>query len=243
MDNAYVRRNYPTVNVKWNQNAAILSGDAMLILAYQLISKAPFDTLPQILSLFNQTALQVCEGQQLDMNFETTLFVSVEDYLKMIHHKTAVLIAASLATGGITAKTDGKNIDTLYQFGLNIGMAFQLQDDYLDAFADNHQFGKSIGGDILANKKTYLMLSALQSSDRDLVEELKMWIKKKDFKPDEKIDTVKRIYKKLDIPEKTRNLIQEYFSSGLKFFQRIDAKEPGKEELFKLVSQIMEREH
>jgi len=243
MDNARVRRNYPTVNVKWNQNAAILSGDAMMILAYQLISKTPINILPKVLDLFNQTALEVCEGQQLDMNFEKCLDISVEEYLEMIRLKTAVLIAASLATGGITAMADSKDIEYLYRFGLNIGMAFQLQDDYLDVFANNHQFGKSLGGDIVANKKTFLMLKALQSSDKNLVHELETWITRENFNPDEKIESVKIIYEELNIPEKTRQLIETYFTSGFEFFQRIHVSDERKVELCKFVTQIMKREH
>ncbi len=243
MDNAKFRRNSPTVHIKWNRNTAILSGDAMLILAYQLISKTQTEVLPQVFELFNQTALEVCEGQQLDMNFEKMANVSVDEYLEMIRLKTAVLIAASVATGGITAQAYQTDIDNLYQFGLNIGMAFQIQDDYLDVFAENYQFGKSIGADIIANKKTFLLLSALQTEDKKLVNELTNWINRKEFDANDKIRAIKGIYEELDIPTKTKQLIYNYFSSALVYLEKINVADKRKISLIQFITQIMEREH
>lgn len=243
MDNAPMRRNAETVHIKWNENTAILSGDAMLILAYQLISNTKPEVLKKVLHLFNQTALEVCEGQQLDMNFEKITDVSVENYLEMIRLKTAVLIAASLATGAITANASAKDIDNLYQFGLNIGIAFQLQDDYLDIFANNDRFGKTIGGDITANKKTYLILSALQHNDPALVNQLRYWIHKEEAYPDKKIAAVKSIYEKMYLPSKTKKMAYRYFKKGLSFLTKINSNSSSKEPLSQFVTQLMEREH
>ncbi len=243
MDKATVRRNSPTVHIKWDENAAILSGDAMLILAYQLISRTQPEVLQQVFRLFNKTALEVCEGQQLDMNFENKSNVSVEDYMEMIRLKTAVLIAASIAMGGITANAHSSDIDNLYQFGLNIGMAFQLQDDYLDVFASNRRFGKAIGGDIISNKKTFLMISALHSPDTKLVAELRSWINRLKADQDEKIKAVKKIYETLQIPTKTNALVKKYFSSGLRYLNEVSADKKRKTPLIEFVTQIMERDH
>jgi geranylgeranyl diphosphate synthase type II len=166
MDNAPLRRGKPTVFKKWDSNIAILSGDTMFALAYKQVirTKSPF--LKKILDVFTQTAVEVCEGQQMDLNFESVDNVSIEEYLNMIRLKTAVLIGASLKIGALIAGADKKNTDIIYKFGENIGMAFQLQDDYLDAFGDEKQFGKKTGGDIIENKKTYLYLKACEISDK-----------------------------------------------------------------------------
>ena len=243
MDNAKMRRNSPTVHIKWNMNTAILSGDAMLILAYKLISQTQNDVLPQVFNLFNRTALQVCEGQQLDMNFEKLTSVPENDYLDMIRLKTAVLIAASAAIGGIIAKASSNDIENLYQFGFNIGTAFQLQDDYLDVFAENEQFGKNIGGDIVSNKKTFLLINALQSNDAESVEQITYWVNQKNFDPDEKIAAVTKIYEKLDIRLKTRALYQKYFSDGLNYLSKVQAVEKRKEPLIQFITSITDREH
>jgi len=170
MDKADLRRNQQTVHKKWNENVAILSGDTMSIKAYELLSKIPAEFLSEVLQAFNKTALQVCEGQQLDMNFESRLDVSVEEYLEMIRLKTSVLIAVSLKIGAIMAGALRNDVHKLYDFGLNLGLAFQLQDDYLDAYGDVQAFGKKIGGDIVANKKTFLLIKALETSDKETSE-------------------------------------------------------------------------
>lgn len=243
MDNASMRRNFDTVHVKWNKNVAILSGDAMLILAFQLMTKTRQEAVPQVLSLFNRTALEVCEGQQYDMNFETKSEVRVGEYLEMIRLKTAVLLAASLATGGIIAGAGPKEYEALYNLGINIGIAFQLQDDYLDVFAEDDKFGKSIGNDILANKKTFLLLSALQSDKMDIIAELKDWLSRKKYNADEKIQAFKRIYEKLKIGEKTLNLSQEYFAKGINFLSQVNVPEKNKKEITNLINLLIKREH
>ncbi len=243
MDKAVKRRNHDSVHVKWNENVAILSGDAMMILAYKLMSKTSKGVLPQILDLFSKTALEVCEGQQYDMNFEKQAAVTVQQYLEMIRLKTAVLIAASLAIGAITGKASDEEVEKLYQFGLNIGIAFQLQDDYLDVYAKTEKFGKNIGSDILSNKKTYLLISALNSRNPNLVEELKRWISEKKFNPDEKITAVKSIYGKLNIGKATEEAAKQYFSQGLEYFEKIKIPDAKKIELRSFVEKMIAREY
>ena len=199
MDNADVRRNNPTVHKKWNENAAILSGDAMLVKAYQFVSKCNSDKLPEVFNLFNELALGVCEGQQYDIDFEERMDVTVDEYLEMIRLKTAILLAGSLKTGAIIANASKKEAELIYQYGLNIGLAFQLQDDYLDSFGDQDTFGKKIGGDIVANKKTFLLLTALGTAKVEQAQKLNNWITKSDFNQDEKIAAVKDIYQELEV--------------------------------------------
>lgn len=242
MDNALTRRNKETVHIKWNRNTAILSGDAMMIMAYETLSKTNPVVFPRIFALFNRTALEVCEGQQYDMEFENRPEVTIEEYIEMIRLKTAVLIAASMSVGAISAQTTAIEIDYMYQFGLNIGLAFQLQDDYLDVFASSDEFGKLIGGDIVANKKTFLMISALNSSNLQLVKELQTWIAEKEFESKEKIEAVTEIYTKLELGEKTKLLADEYFNRGLDFLEKVDASKSLKTELIHFVFKLMKRE-
>ncbi len=243
MDKASRRRNHDTVHVKWNENVAILSGDAMMILAYQLISKTSANVLPQIFALFNKTALEVCEGQQYDMNFEKQSAASVQEYLDMIRLKTAVLIAASLAVGAITGKASEEDIENMYLFGLNIGIGFQLQDDYLDVYGKTEKFGKNIGADILSNKKTYLLISALNSQEFYLVEQLKQWIAEKHFQPDEKVNAIRSIYDQLNIGDITEQTAKQYFTDGLKYFQQVDIPEARKTNLRDIVEKMLKREY
>ena len=196
MDNADIRRNWPTVHKKWSENTAILSGDAMMIEAYKLIAQTNPQYLSAVLNIFNQTALEVCEGQQYDMDFETRLDVSEAEYLEMIRLKTSVLIAGSLQIGAILADAPDEDIQNIYEFGVNLGLAFQLQDDYLDSFGDVAVFGKKIGNDILSNKKTFLLINALRTSDKDTHNQLITLIENQDFNPQEKINAVLKIYKK-----------------------------------------------
>ena len=242
MDKAPIRRNNDTVHVKWNENAAILSGDAMIILAYKLILKTRSDAREKVLETFNDTALQVCEGQQLDMNFEGRTDVSVDEYLEMIRLKTAVLIAASLKIGAIAAGAGSSETDSLYDLGINIGIAFQLQDDYLDVYAATEKFGKSIGGDILANKKTFLLISALNSGDQRLVEKLKYWLDKRSFDPMEKIKAVTVIFNELQVDKTTHELVDQYFARGMDILNALPVRESRKTELKKVISKTMKRE-
>ncbi|MCS7005721.1 MAG: polyprenyl synthetase family protein [Cytophagales bacterium] len=211
MDNASLRRGKPTVHQKWNTNIAILSGDVMLVRAYDLLLHAPTDKLPRILQRFNATATGVCEGQQWDMNYETRESVSVEEYINMIQLKTAILLGFSLELGAILADAPEEDIALLYEFGVLIGIGFQLKDDLLDVYGDSQKFGKNIGGDIVSNKKTYLLILALQEARGELLERLKYWLSVTDFDKEQKIKEVTQIYDALCIKQKTNLLIQSYF--------------------------------
>lgn len=243
MDEATVRRNSLTVHKKYNKNIAILSGDAMSIMAYNYLQKSDTENLGSMVNLFSQTALEVCEGQQLDMDFETRMNVSIPEYLNMIRLKTAVLLACSLKIGALAADAPKRIADLLYVFGLNLGIAFQLQDDLLDVFADQKKFGKKIGGDILSNKKTFLLLKALELSDHKTKEELLGWIDKTDFDPDEKIQAVRTIYTNLNINSITTNGIEDFYQSAINTLNEIDLPKETKDELLQLAHMIMDRDH
>jgi geranylgeranyl diphosphate synthase type II len=243
MDQADVRRNSPTVHKKYNPNIAILSGDAMSIMAYNYLLRSESLNRASMFELFSQTALEVCEGQQLDMDYETRTDVSIEEYLKMIRLKTAVLLACSLKMGVLAANGKNEIADLLYSFGINLGIAFQLQDDLLDVFADQKKFGKKIGNDIVSNKKTFLLLKALELADKDTKAELLGWINKKEFNAEEKIQSVKDIYNKLDIRNITTTSIENYYQSALKTVDEMDLPAPAKAELRGLALMIMQRDH
>lgn len=210
MDDAPLRRGKDTVHEKWDVNTAILSGDAMLILAYQLLESYEGTVYKNLMQLFNKTSLEVCEGQQYDMDFETRDHVSVEEYIKMIGLKTSVLVAAALQMGAIVADAPKEDAKKLYEFGLNLGIAFQLQDDYLDAFGDAATFGKQIGGDIMENKKTYLYIQALKNSDLETKKELLGWYEQELTDNTEKVTRVKEIFKAVGSDRLTREAIQNY---------------------------------
>ena len=214
MDAADMRRNQPTVHKKWNANAAILSGDAMLIVAYQLIGKTMPELLKPVLDLFTQTALEICGGQQYDMEFESRLDVTEEEYMEMIRLKTAVLLACALKMGALLGGAPASDAERLYAFGIYIGLAFQLQDDLLDVYGDPHTFGKHIGGDILCNKKTFLLINALNLSDTTQREELMGWIKRKDFDAQEKIRAVTHIYNVLGLKALTEAHIETLYEQA-----------------------------
>ena len=201
MDNSSLRRKKPTVHAKWNSNVAILSGDAMSIIAYEYITRERKNNFFEIIDVFNKTALQVCDGQQYDMDFETEKLVSKSDYLKMIELKTAVLIAASLKIGALIGGASHEDAELLYSFGINIGLAFQIQDDFLDVYGDTKIFGKQTGNDIRTNKKTYLLIKAFELAKDDDYEELyqKFFINNKPT--EEKVNIVVNIYNKLGIKE------------------------------------------
>jgi geranylgeranyl diphosphate synthase, type II len=200
MDKADMRRNKATVHKKWNENVAILSGDAMMIKAYEFFFTLESELLSKVLPVFNKTALQVCEGQQYDMNFETRMDVSTNEYLHMITLKTAVLLATSLKIGAVIGGANEKDAEALYNFGINLGIAFQLQDDYLDVYGDVNTFGKKIGGDITSNKKTFMLLSALEKAKGDTKKKLQKLLDEK-VEAQVKIQEVTAIYNKLHIPE------------------------------------------
>lgn len=243
MDESAVRRNSPTVHQKYNKNIAILSGDAMSIMAYNYLQKSEPKNLARMLELFSQTAMEVCEGQQLDMDFETTRDVSISQYLNMIRLKTAVLLACSLKIGALAANAPQQMADLLYVFGLDLGIAFQLQDDLLDVFADQKKFGKKIGGDIISNKKTFLLLKALELSDPPTKKEILEWINKKEFDPAEKVKAVIKIYNKLNIKELTIKGIEDFYQSSISVLNAIDLPYETKAEMLQLAHMIMNRDH
>lgn len=243
MDQADMRRNSPSVHKKYNANIAILSGDAMSIMAYNYLQKSEAQNFNSMIQLFSRTALEVCEGQQLDMDFETRMNVSIPEYLNMIRLKTAVLLACSLKMGALAANAPERIADLLYVFGLDLGIAFQLQDDLLDVFADQKKLGKKIGGDIVSNKKTFLLLNALELSDDQTRKELLEWITNKGFNAQKKIEAVKLIYTKLNIKEITEKYIEDFYQSALNVCNEISLEKETKAELLLLAKIIMSRDH
>lgn len=215
MDEADKRRNKPTVHKVWNANTAILSGDAMLIAAYQLIGETEPESLKEILDLFTGTALEICGGQQYDMEFESRTDVTEAEYIEMIRLKTAVLLACALKMGAIMGNAPEADAEALYQFGINIGLAFQLQDDLLDVYGDTATFGKNIGGDILCNKKTFMLINALRLVSDTQKAELNNWIGKKTFDPAEKIAAVTAIYDQLRLKELSEEKIHTYYNQAM----------------------------
>ena len=242
MDNSMIRRGKETVHLRWDPNIAILSGDAMSILANSFVSRVRPDILPLVLKTFNDTAVEVCEGQMMDMNFENRRDVSVDEYIRMIELKTSVLIAASLKIGGIIGGATDRQAHELYDFGRYLGIAFQLQDDYLDTYGDSQTFGKKIGNDILTNKKTFLMISALENSDPESLQRLKAWLMREEYDPDEKITEVKAIYDECGVKDRTNEKIREYFEASIKELNRILIPEERKTVLRNFSEQLMKRE-
>ncbi len=241
MDNADIRRGNPTVHKKWDENTAILSGDAMMIKASQFVTRTHESYLKSVLKTFNKAAIQVCEGQQYDMNFENQSFVAEENYIEMIRLKTAVLLAASLKIGAIIGGASSEDAQHLYNFGENLGLAFQLQDDLLDTYGDSKIFGKNIGGDIVSNKKTFLLIKALSTAKGDGLTELKDYIKREEFDRDHKIDTFKRIYDSVNIKEATEERIKYYFNLANEELDKIGVKEEKKTLLKEFCESLMVR--
>ena len=226
MDNAPLRRGKATVHEKWNNNTAILSGDVMLVKAYELLLSIEADKLKESIQLFSKTAAEVCEGQQLDMNFESLETVSEEEYLDMIRLKTAVLLGFALQLGAVLAGASRADASHLYDFGVNIGIGFQLKDDLLDVYADKEKFGKQVGGDILANKKTYLLVKARELATGEEKKNLQQWIDAETFDPEEKVQGVRAIYDKLEIKEKSMQLMADYFEKGFNQLSNLKVKKP-----------------
>lgn len=214
MDKAAIRRGRETVHVKWNENTAILSGDQMLIEAYKQLAGVPTDKLPQVLRWFNEMATGICEGQQLDMDFEHQSQVTVDDYMTMIEKKTSVLLAYAMKIGGYIAGGSPAQLEALYEFGRHIGLAFQIQDDILDVYGDPATFGKAIGGDICANKKTFLLLTALEEANPESKVELLGWLMTTD-RDAEKIKAVRAIYDRLSVREEAEALMEEHTAQAL----------------------------
>lgn len=242
MDNSPVRRNRETVHKKWNSNQAILSGDAMLILVYQKLLLLPESILKKVLKVVNKTALEVCEGQQMDMDFENQLDITLEQYLKMIKLKTGVLIAASLALGAIISDATENDIDQIYNFGLNLGFAFQIQDDYFDTFGNYETFGKKIGNDIVTNKKTFLLINAFEQSKGEQLKYLKEIFSSETTDEELKIKKVKAIFENLGIDKITREKIDTYYNNALKNIDEIkNISSEKKEILFNFAEYILKR--
>jgi len=224
MDQSVMRRNKPAVHVKWNPNIAILSGDAMVIKAYELIASSPAPQLSGILSLFNQTAREVCEGQQFDMDFEREPEITLDQYIMMIRLKTAVLLAASLRLGAIAAGAGETDSECLYRFGIGLGIAFQLQDDLLDVYADQGEFGKITGNDIVANKKTVLLVQALQLAQGTDREALLYWLGNTHAPRGEKIAAMRQVYDRLQLEERTMELIRAYHREAVSALDGLTVK-------------------
>jgi len=241
MDNSTVRRNKPTVHQKWDINSAILSGDAMMIMAYQWIASVPKDIISQVLNLFSVTAMEVCQGQQLDMEFETRENVSEAEYLEMIRLKTAVLIGASLGIGALVGKANDEDLKNLIQFGTCVGISFQLHDDWLDVFGDSERFGKKIGGDIINNKKTYLLINTLNNLKPARRAQLITWTKRTEFDREEKVNEVRALYEEAGSGKRARELMNNYLSKALASLDGVQGDGTIKEDLKVYVNQMMER--
>lgn len=241
MDDAPLRRGHETVHEKWNINTGILSGDAMLILAYQYFEQYEPSVFRDLAKLFSQTALEVCEGQQYDVDFETRDDVTIPEYLKMIEYKTAVLVGAAMKMGAIVAGTSIDNANLIYDFGLNLGIAFQLQDDYLDAFGDPETFGKQVGGDIIENKKTYLYLKALAFAQPEIKEQLLHLFSIQPTDNTDKIAAVKEIFNSTGASEATRQAIKEYTLKAFKTLEKMDIEDQKKVMLKTFGENLMER--
>lgn len=242
MDNADLRRGKPTVHTKWSKNTAILSGDAMMLIAYRLMTGEGSKYVPSVMRVFSQTALEVCEGQQYDMDFETRMDVSENEYLEMIRLKTSVLLAASLKIGALLADAPDSDANSLYDFGINLGMAFQLRDDLLDVYGNPKVFGKKIGGDILCNKKTYLLIQALRRSDPSQLKELMNWLHAEDYDPQVKIKAVTALYDALDIRSLCEERISYFTQLAEVSLDKVKVPKDKKQPLLDEMNKLMFRE-
>ena len=240
MDEAPIRRGKTTVHKKWDLNRGILSGDAMMLLTNQLMEHYEPQKFKDLMVLFNKTALEVCEGQQYDVDFETRNDVSIAEYIKMITYKTAVLVACSLKMGAIIANASEKDANLIYDFGLNLGIAFQLQDDYLDTFGNPETFGKQIGGDILENKKTFLHLKLLEVINKSDKEKLLQWYQSKE-KSDKKIAEVTTLYKDYKIPEMVKQAIDKFTKLSFESLENSSINTEGKAFFIKLGNDLLKR--
>lgn len=241
MDDAPLRRGKETVHEKWNLNTGILSGDAMLILAYQYFEDYEPVTFRKLAKLFGKTALEVCDGQQLDIDFETRNDVTISEYINMIRLKTSVLVAAALKMGAIVAKASNEDADLFYEYGLNLGLAFQLQDDYLDSFGNPETFGKQVGGDIIENKKTYLYLKALELASEEDQQKLLFFYRQKLQDNSIKVNEVKRIFERYDIPLLIQKLVEEYTEASFACVNKMKISEESKGKLKAFGMYLMSR--
>ncbi|WP_373719077.1 polyprenyl synthetase family protein [Bacteroides heparinolyticus] len=242
MDRADRRRGKDTVHRVWGDNTAILSGDAMLVMAYQFMAQCPEENLKEVMELFSRTALEICEGQQLDMEFERRKDVAEEEYLEMIRLKTSVLLAASLKIGALLGGASVEDAEYLYDFGMNLGVAFQLKDDFLDVYGDAAVFGKNIGGDILCNKKTYMLIKAFEHADDEQCRQLNAWVDAISFSPAEKIAAVTDLYNKIGVRELCEQKMKEYSERAIKSLAAVKVTDEKKKELELLMTELMHRE-
>ena len=242
MDNASLRRGHATVHCKWNANTAVLSGDSMLVLAYQRMAQCDSRHLPAVMELFTETALESGEGQQYDMDFETRNDVTEEEYIEMIRLKTSVLLACALKMGAILADASQEDANLLYQFGEKVGLAFQLQDDLLDVYGDEKVFGKAIGGDITSNKKTYMLINAVNRANQQERTELMRWIEAKDFDRQEKIEAVTRLYDAIGIRQLCEQKINSYFEEAKQYLDQVSVSEERKQPLRQYTAEMVHRE-
>lgn len=243
MDQAPLRRGKDTVHEKWNANTAILSGDVMLVRAYDLLLETPPSLLHEVIQLFNKTAAEVCEGQQFDMNFESISNVKVAEYINMIRLKTAVLLGCALKMGALLGGANESEANKLYDFGVNIGIGFQLKDDLLDVYADQAKFGKQVGGDIISNKKTFLLIKALELASGKDAEDLAYWLSREEFDKEEKVKAVKDIYHQLGIKSIAEDEMNRYFQAGFDLFDSIKCNHSSYfEELKQITEDLIHRE-
>ena len=243
MDKADMRRGMPTVHRKWDDNTAILSGDSMLVVAFQRVAQCPAENLQGILSLFTMTALEIGEGQQYDMDFENRMDVTEDEYIEMIRLKTSVLLACAVKMGAIMAGASDEDAKNLYAFGEKLGLAFQLQDDLLDVYGDPKVFGKAIGGDITSNKKTYMLINAILRANNEQREELIKWITTDNFDKEEKIKAVTKLYNKIGIRQLCEKKINDYFAEALTYLEKVNVPEEKKTALQRFTDQMMHREN
>lgn len=241
MDGSDIRRGSATVHRKWNINQAVLSGDVMAFIANDCMFSSPASVLPQVLKIYNSVAVDVCMGQQMDMDFERLSFVSQADYLRMIEMKTAVLLAASLKTGAVIGNAGQEASERLYSFGKNLGMAFQIKDDLLDTYGDTGVFGKKTGLDIVSNKKTILLVKAMEIASGPQLKILKGQLQMEDFDPEEKVATVKNIFDELNIKTLVEDMAMQYTNMAYSSIEELDVKEERKEELISLASGLLKR--
>jgi len=242
MDKAPLRRGKPTVYKKWNANIAILSGDALFAKSYEYLLGYKGEQLPALVSLLTKTAIEICEGQQYDLDFEDMKDVETEQYLTMIRLKTAVMLAACLKAGAIVSFASEKDQQLIYDFGIKTGLAFQIQDDLLDIYADVSKFGKNLGGDIAENKKTYMSLKAKELSQGEDAEKLRYYFSSLDFDREEKFVAVKSIYDKYCVKEEAYNLINQYYTEAIEILQQINAPQPSKQPLIDFVNKLIGRD-
>jgi geranylgeranyl diphosphate synthase type II len=242
MDNADMRRGHATVHKKWNANQAILSGDTMLLQAFERVEDCEADKLKDVMDIFILTTFEVGEGQQFDVEFETRDDVTEEDYIEMIRLKTSVLLACALKMGGIMAGASADDLNNLYKTGEQIGLAFQLQDDLLDVYGDPKVFGKNIGGDIMSNKKTYMLINALNHSNPVQHAELTRWIEAKNPDREEKVAAVTKLYNEIGIRQLCEERINYYFEQGCQYLDRVSVPEERKTILRQYIAQMMNRQ-